>query len=290
MPKRTISGRKINEYCLWLQQNEMSQGTIHKYRYYLKQFEQFLGGGVVDKESVIIWKEALRRNLSPVTVNGALAALNGFFGYSGWNDCKARLIKVKKNVFCSRKKELKREEYLRLVEAAREAGNERLCLLIQTVCSTGIRISELSYITVAAVEKQKAEVDCKGKVRTIFLTEQLCRLLKEYAGKMNIQSGTIFVTRTGRPMDRSNIWREMKKIGTKAGVNPEKVFPHNLRHLFARVYYSQEKDLLRLSDILGHSSVNTTRVYTMESGENHARQLERMGLLLECYNRIHLLL
>ncbi|CAK7045173.1 MAG: Tyrosine recombinase XerD [Bacteroides rodentium] len=177
-----------------------------------------------------------------------------------------------------------------MVEAARKDGNERLCLLIQTLCSTGIRISELSYITVTAVEKQIVQVDCKGKVRTIFLTRQLCRLLKEYAETRKIQSGTIFVTRSGKPMDRSNIWREMKKIGKKAGINPQKIFPHNLRHLFARVYYSQERDLLRLSDILGHSSVNITRIYTMESGENHVRQLERMGLLIEHYNRRGILL
>ncbi len=180
--------------------------------------------------------------------------------------------------------------YKRLVNVARSEGNERLSLLLQTVCSTGIRISELNYITVNAVDKQIAEVDCKGKVRTVFLTDGLCRLLKAYARKMNIVSGMIFVTRNGRPLDRSNIWREMKRISHKAGVNPDKVFPHNLRHLFARVYYSQEKDLVRLADILGHSSVNTTRIYTMESGENHLRQLEKMDLLIDRYNRIPLLL
>ena len=290
MLKRAIAGKTIDEYCLGLQHNEMSQGTIYKYRYYLNQLEQFMDGAAVTKERVMIWKETLRRNLSPVTVNGALAAVNGFFRYLGWNDCLVKFIKVKQQVFCSRQKELKREEYLQLVEAAQKDGNERLCLLIQTLCSTGIRISELSYITVTAVEKQIVQVDCKGKVRTIFLTRQLCRLLKEYAEKRKVQSGPIFVTRSGKPMDRSNIWREMKKIGKKAGINPQKIFPHNLRHLFARVYYSQEKDLLRLSDILGHSSVNTTRIYTMESGENHVRQLERMGLLIEHYNRIPLLL
>ena len=283
MLKRAIAGKTIEEYCLWLQHNEMSQGTIYKYRYYLNQLEQFMDGAAVTKERVMIWKETLRRNLSPVTVNGALAAVNGFFRYLGWNDCLVKFIKVKQQVFCSRQKELKREEYLQLVEAAQKDGNERLCLLIQTLCSTGIRISELSYITVTAVEKQIVQVDCKGKVRTIFL-------LKEYAEKRKVQSGPIFVTRSGKPMDRSNIWREMKKIGKKAGINPQKIFPHNLRHLFARVYYSQEKDLLRLSDILGHSSVNTTRIYTMESGENHVRQLERMGLLIEHYNRIPQLL
>ena len=215
MLKRAIAGKTIEEYCLWLQHNEMSQGTIYKYRYYLNQLEQFMDGAAVTKERVMIWKETLRRNLSPVTVNGALAAVNGFFRYLGWNDCLVKFIKVKQQVFCSRQKELKREEYLQLVEAAQKDGNERLCLLIQTLCSTGIRISELSYITVTAVEKQIVQVDCKGKVRTIFLTRQLCRLLKEYAEKRKVQSGPIFVTRSGKPMDRSNIWREMKKIGKK---------------------------------------------------------------------------
>lgn len=188
-------------------------------------------------------------------------------------DCTARFIKVKQKIFCPKQRELSREEYTKMVEAAREDGNERLCLLLQTVCSTGIRISELSYITVSAVERQAVEVDCKGKVRTVILTDGLCRLLREYAMKMNIKSGAIFITRSGKPMDRSNIWREMKKIGLKAGVNPNKVFPHNLRHLFARVYYSQEQDLARLADILGRRSISTTRICTMESGENHKKQL-----------------
>jgi len=249
-----------------------------------------VNGRQVSKENVILWKEELKERFSPVTANSALAALNGFLRWAGWEDCTVRLIKVKQRVFCSRQRELSREEYKRLVNVARSEGNERLSLLLQTVCSTGIRISELNYITVNAVDKQIAEVDCKGKVRTVFLTDGLCRLLKAYARKMNIVSGMIFVTRNGRPLDRSNIWREMKRISHKAGVNPDKVFPHNLRHLFARVYYSQEKDLVRLADILGHSSVNTTRIYTMESGENHLRQLEKMDLLIDRYNRIPLLL
>ena len=249
-----------------------------------------MNGRQVSKENVILWKEELKERFSPVTANSALAALNGFLRWAGWEDCTVRLIKVKQRVFCSRQRELSREEYKRLVNVARSEGNERLSLLLQTVCSTGIRISELNYITVNAVDKQIAEVDCKGKVRTVFLTDGLCRLLKAYARKMNIVSGMIFVTRNGRPLDRSNIWREMKRISHKAGVNPDKVFPHNLRHLFARVYYSQEKDLVRLADILGHSSVNTTRIYTMESGENHLRQLEKMDLLIDRYNRIPLLL
>ena len=290
MPKKIISDALIEDYCRWMYENEMSTGTIKKYHYYLNLFRAFLNGSAVDKKKVIIWKEELREEYSPVTANGALAALNGFFRHCGWKGCTAKFIKIKQRIFCPKQRELSREEYTKLVAAARQEGNERLCLLLQTVCSTGIRISELSYITVSAVERQIAEVDCKGKVRTVFLTDKLCGLLREYARKMDIRSGMIFITRSGKPMDRSNIWREMKKIGVKAGVSPDKVFPHNLRHLFARVYYSQEQDLVKLADILGHSSVNTTRIYTMESGENHMRQLEKMGLLIDRYNRIPLLL
>ena len=174
--------------------------------------------------------------------------------------------------------------------AARENGNERLALLIQTICSTGIRISELDNITVEAAGRKTAMVDCKGKVRRIFLPANLCRILLEYAEKKGIHSGMIFVTRTKRKMDRSNIWRDMKKAAVLAGVELGKVFPHNLRHLFARSFYSQEKDMLRLADLLGHSSIATTRIYTMESGENHARQLEKMDLIINDYNKITLLL
>lgn len=290
MQKKVISCVLIEDYCRFLYQNELSAGTIKKYNYYLNLFKEYLRGSAVTKEMVILWKEELRKSLSPVTANGALAALNGFFRHCGWDECTARYIKVKQRVFCPKQRELSREDYTRLVAAARKEGNERLCLLLQTVCATGIRISELNYITVSAVERQVAEVDCKGKVRTIYLTDGLCRLLREYAREKGIKSGMIFITRSGRPMDRSNIWREMKKIAMKAGVNLDKVFPHNLRHLFARVYYSQEQDLVRLADILGHSSVNTTRIYTMESGENHIRQLEKMDLLVGRYNRIPLLL
>ena len=290
MAKRLISDSMMKDYCRQMHQNEMSSGTIKKYYYYLNLFRSYMNGRPVSKDMVILWKEGLRERFSPVTANSALAALNGFLRWLGWEDCAVRFIKVKQRVFCSGQRELSREEYIRLVKVAGSEGNERLCLLLQTVCSTGIRISELNYITVNAVDRQIAEVDCKGKVRTVFLTDGLCRLLKAYARKMNIVSGMIFVTRSGKPMDRSNIWREMKQISQKAGVNPDKVFPHNLRHLFARVYYSQEKDLVRLADILGHSSVNTTRIYTMESGEKHLRQLEKMNLLIDRYNRIPLLL
>lgn len=286
--KRNITQQKINLYCQWLYQNEKSRGTIKKYRYYLEQLLEYLQGQEIDKERLLQWKQELRKRLSPSTVNCALAALNGFLRYEGWDHLTVRFIKVARRIFCQEKRDLSRQEYRRLIETAEAQGKERMALLMQTVCSTGIRISELSYITVEAVKQQYAEVECKGKIRRVLMTEELCRMLRKYAERKNITAGTIFVTRTGKPLDRSNIWREMKKISLESGVKREKVFPHNLRHLFAKVYYSMERDLLRLSDILGHSNINTTRIYTMESGGNHIRQLEKMNLLTGKYNEISL--
>lgn len=290
LKKRKITQQLIDSYCQWLHQNERSKGTVRKYRFYMERLQEYLQGQEIDKECLLQWKQELRQRLSPSTVNCALAALNGFLRYAQWDHLTVRFVKVGRRIFCQEQRELSRQEYRRLIEAAEEQGNERMALLMQTVCSTGIRISELPYITLEAAKRQYAEVDCKGKVRKVLLTDKLCRMLKTYAQRKNIKSGTIFVTRTGKPLDRSNIWREMKKLSSVSEVKQEKVFPHNLRHLFARVYYSMEKDLLRLSDILGHSNINTTRIYTIESGENHIRQLEKMNLLEGKYNRISLLL
>lgn len=294
MENRKLTWEMLENYMIWLYENERSRGTIEKYRYYMLQFMEETAGREVEKDLVIAWKQKLRERLAPSTVNGALAAVNGLFRFLGWDSCVVRLIKIRRRIFGTEETELTKEEYQRLVQAAKERRDERMELLLQTVCSTGIRISELPFITAEAVERGCAEVDCKGKVRRIFLTSGLRRILKAYMKKQGIESGPVFVTRTGRAMDRSNIWREMKKLAELAGVAAEKVFPHNLRHLFARVYYSMEKDLLRLADILGHSSINTTRIYTMESGGTHIRQLEKMGLLAEENkdenNRITLLL
>ena len=272
MQRRTIDENLLSKYENWLYENERSRGTVKQYRACLARFVRFLDGKPISKDLVIRWKERLKKSMSPPTVNGFLAAVNGLLRFMGWNDCVVRFLKVKQRIFCQ------------------EGRNERLALLIQTICSTGIRISELDNITVEAAGRKTAMVDCKGKVRRIFLPANLCRILLEYAEKKGIHSGMIFVTRTKRKMDRSNIWRDMKKAAVLAGVELGKVFPHNLRHLFARSFYSQEKDMLRLADILGHSSIATTRIYTMESGENHARQLEKMDLIINDYNKITLLL
>ena len=215
-----------------------------------------------------------------------IAAVNGFLRFMGWRECAVKLLNIQKSPFCDEGRELTRSEYVRLVRAAELDGNRRLALVLQTICATGIRVSELKFITVEAVQTGRAEIANKGKRRTVFLPDKLRRLLRTYlqAQKKTAQpadvKNPVFTTRTGRPLDRSNIWRDMKRLCDSAGVEPGKVFPHNLRHLFARTYYTLEKDLSRLADILGHSSVNTTRVYTMESGAVHARQMERMGLVL----------
>ena len=217
---------------------------------------------------------------APATVNSILAAVNGFFRFMGWKDIAVKLLKIQKALFCDERRELTRAEYARLVSAAQKVGNERLSLVMQTICATGTRVSELRFITVEAVTTGRAEICNKGKRRTVVLPGRLRRLLRKYLQKQKKTAGAVFTTRTGRPLDRSNIWRDMKALCESADVEPGKVFPLNLRHLFARTYYSLEKDLSRMADILGHSSVNTTRIYTMESGGVHQRQLERMGLII----------
>lgn len=217
---------------------------------------------------------------APATVNSILAVVNGFFRFMGWKDIAVKLLKIQKALFCDERRELTRAEYARLVSAAQKVGNERLSLVMQTICATGTRVSELRFITVEAVTTGRAEICNKGKRRTVFLPGRLRRLLRKYLQKQKKTAGAVFTTRTGRPLDRSNIWRDMKALRESADVEPGKVFPLNLRHLFARTYYSLEKDLSRIADILGHSSVNTTRIYTVESGGVHQRQLERMGLII----------
>lgn len=275
-----INEEMIQRYDKWLYENEKSSQTIVKYNRYLRRFYKYLPEETFGKDQMIMWKNQLKREFAPVTVNGAIAALNGYLKYMGWSDEVNHYLRIKKCTFCPEQKELKRKEYEELVRTAKKVGNDRLALILQTVCSTGIRISELQYITVESIEKQCMLVECKGKVRTVFLPAKLCECLRQYCQERRITSGMIFITRNGKMVDRSNIWREMKKLGKKADILDEKIFPHNLRHLFARVYYDQEKDLSRLADILGHCSVNTTRIYTMESGENHIRQLEKLNLII----------
>ena len=276
----------LRRYVLHLREDERADSTIEKYVRDLEALGRHLAGRPVTKAALIGWKEELAQRHAPATVNSMIAAVNGFLRFMGWRECAVKLLNIQKSLFCDESRELTRSEYARLVRAAEQGGNQRLSLVLQTICATGIRVSELKFITVEAVQTGRAEIANKGKRRTVFLPDKLRRLLRTYlqAQKKTAQpadvKNPVFTTRTGKPLDRSNIWRDMKRLCDSAGVEPGKVFPHNLRHLFARTYYTLEKDLSRLADILGHSSVNTTRVYTMESGAVHARQMERMGLVL----------
>lgn len=275
-----IKSSMLEDYVVYLKQMERSTNTISKYVRDLRSFISHLSGAVLDKEEVMKWKKYLIDTYAPASVNSMLAAVNSFFDWADCSAYKVKPLKIQREIFLSQEKELTQKEYMRLVHAAEQKHNRRLSLLLQTICSTGIRVSELKYITVAAMQTGRAVVDCKGKNRTVFLPTKLCHALRCYCKMQGIESGVIFCTKAGIPLDRSNIWRDMKNLCESANVEQGKVFPHNLRHLFARTYYSLEKDLSRLADILGHSSVNTTRIYTMESGLEHARQLNKMELIL----------
>lgn len=270
----------IRRYVLYLQEQERAPATVQKYAHDLTALLEYLDGAPVTKAALIGWKEVLAADHAPASINSMLAAVNGFLAWMGWGTLAVKLLKLQKALFLDEHKELTRSEYTRLVHAAQREGNQRLSLVLQTICATGIRVSELRFITAEAVQSGRAEITNKGKRRTVFLPDKLRRLLRDYLKAQKKTAGAVFTTRTGRPLDRSNIWRDMKALCESAGVEPGKVFPHNLRHLFARTFYSMEKDLSRLADILGHSSVNTTRIYTAESGLAHARQVERMGLVL----------
>lgn len=275
-----ITDDHIAQYAVYLREQERSQNTIRKYIHDVKDLLQFLGGKPAAKGAIIAWKENLTELYAPASVNSMLAAANSFFHFMDRPELSVKPLKMQRSVFCDENKELTLAEYIRLVNAAERAGHERLSLVLQTICATGIRVSELRFITAEAVALGRTAVSNKGKKRTVFLPKKLCNLLKRYLKKQKITAGAVFVTRTGVPLDRSNIWRDMKTLCRSAGVEPEKVFPHNLRHLFARTYYALERDLSRLADILGHSNVNTTRIYTAESGAVHVRQLDRMALTL----------
>ncbi len=277
--KRKLTRDDLKRFCDWMKAEEKSENTIAKYMRDAAAFMEYLAGNSVTKEKVIDYKNKLiSENYAVRSINSMIASLNSLFSFLGRHDCRVKSMKVQRQIYVSQERELTKAEYERLLDAAK-IKSERLYFLMQTICSTGIRISELRFITVEAVKSGEASINCKGKRRSVWLPKKLCRMLKEYIKKYNIKRGSVFITKTGKPLDRSNIWAEMKKLCGKAGVDKKKVFPHNLRHLFARVYYSREKDIVRLADILGHSSINTTRIYTMESGDMHRRQIERMGLL-----------
>ena len=275
-----INEKCIQEYLLYLKEQERSNTTIQKYAHELYSLLEFLQDRVISKSILIDWKQKLIDKYAPASVNTKLAAVNGYLQFNGWHNLMLKPLKIQRSLFLEEEKELTREEYVRLVKAAQAKENERLALVIQTICATGIRVSELKFITVEAVLSGRAEIANKGKRRVVFLPDQLRKVLKKYIRNQKKTAGAVFTTRTGKPLDRSNIWRDMKKLCESAGVSEKKVFPHNLRHLFARTFYSIEKDLSRLADILGHTNLSTTRIYTAESGAVHARQMERLGLIV----------
>jgi len=280
MNEHRITTDQITAYGRYLRREERAPATIGKCLHDLKTLRRDLAGRPLTKDALVVWKRQLSAGHAPATVNSMLTAVNGFLRHMGWGELAVKLLKIQKSMFCDERRELTRSEYIRLIRAAAAEDNERLSLILQTICATGIRVSELKFITAEAVAAGRAEITNKGKHRAVFLPGKLRRLLQHYIRKEKKTAGAVFTTRAGKPLDRSNIWRDMKRLCGRAGVEPGKVFPHNLRRLFARTYYSLERDLSRLADILGHSSVNTTRIYTMESGAVHARQLERMALVL----------
>lgn len=259
---------------------ERSEATVEKYIRDVTAFSAFANGGEISKEMVIAYKKHLQGNYAVRSVNSMLASINSLFAFLGWHELKVKSIKLQQQVYCPEEKELTKVEYTRLCRTAERKHNERLNLILQTICGTGIRVSELQYITVEAVRQGEATVSCKAKTRSVFIVKDLQKKLLRYAAEQNIKSGMIFITRTGKPISRTNVWREMKALCEEAGVNPQKVFPHNLRHLFARVFYGIEKDIAKLADILGHSSINTTRIYIISTGTEHRQRMERMRLII----------
>lgn len=271
----------IGEFREFLMEEEKSENTISKYLRDVRGFAQFCGGQELTKEMAIAYKhELIGQGYAVRSVNSMLASLNSFFTFAGRRDLLVKALRVQQAVFSSEGRELSRAEYERLCRTAERRNNDRISLIIQTICGTGIRVSELPFITVEAVKKGEATVSLKGKTRCIFIVRELRKKLLRYAGERGITSGSVFVTRSGKAISRTTVWREMKNLCAEACVSPEKVFPHNLRHLFARIFYDIDKDIAKLADILGHSSINTTRIYIVSTGTEHRNRMERMRLVI----------
>ena len=280
MQDYTITGEQLQAFRQRLVWEEKSPATIEKYLRDAADFTAWLDGRAASKAAAGAWKAALlEAKLAPATINVKLAAVNRFLVFLGWPAFRVKPLRIQRRLFRDDSRELTRPEYLRLLETARTQGRERLALLLETICGTGIRVSEVRYVTVEAVYRGRAEISLKGKIRTILLPAKLCRKLLKYARKQKIASGEIFLTRNEKGISRRQIWAEMKALCDKAGVAPSKVFPHNLRHLFAMVFYRTSRDIVKLADLLGHSSIETTRIYLVTSGAEHQRTLDRLGLI-----------
>lgn len=279
MEQRILSRQHLFLFRKYLIREEKSIATIEKYLRDVKKFSEYAADREITKELTVCYKSELQEKGYAVrSINSMLASLNSLMDFLNWADCKVKALRCQRQTYCAEDKELTKDEYMRLLKAS--TSQKQLNLVIQTICGTGIRVSELRYFTVEAVNRGEITVQCKSKTRTILVPGKLKKLLLNYAKHCRIQSGTIFVTKNGKPMDRSSIWAQMKRLCTAAGVRPSKVFPHNLRKLFARTFYGIEKDIAKLADILGHSSINTTRIYIMTTGTEHRRKIERLGLVV----------
>lgn len=278
--KRILDPKQMQEFEFYLRNEERSVATIEKYMRDVRFFASFVCDAEIDKQKVLDYKGKLGETYAVSSANSMIAAMNCFLRFCGWHDLCVKQFKTQRQVYCSEEKELTRAEYIRLLEAANAKHNERLNLIIQTICGTGIRVSELQYITVEALHNGEAIVNCKGKNRRVFIVPELKKKLLRYVKEQGISTGTVFVTRGGKPVSRNSIWKDMKALCEQANVSPSKVFPHNLRHLFARTFYGIEKDIAKLADILGHASINTTRIYIVTTGAEHKRKMEHMRLII----------
>ena len=279
MKNRVIEEKDVEAFRKHLIREEKSTATVEKYLRDARAFLAFAGGEPVNKERIMAYKEELREKAYAVrSINSMLASLNSLLDFLGWGDCRVKSLKMQRQTYCAEEKELTKAEYLRLLEASR--NQPQLNLIMQTICGTGIRVSELKYFTVEGARLGEITVSCKSKTRRILIPGKLKKLLLEHARKNGLRSGAIFVTRSGKPLNRSNIWAQMKRLCESAGVKTSKVFPHNLRKLFARTFYQIERDIAKLADILGHSSIDTTRIYIMSTGVEHRRKIERLGLVV----------
>lgn len=280
MNDHRLAAEQITAYGEYLCREERAEGTVENYLRHVRAFAAWLGDAAVTREAAADWKAHLISNgYCPNTVNAMLGGLNGFLAFMGWGECRVKALRLQRRLFRDDSRELTRAEYDRLITAAHTLGRERLALLMETICATGIRVSEVRYITVEAARLGRAEIALKGKIRTILIPGKLRKKLLKYAGKNETVSGQIFLTRNGKGMSRKQIWAEMKAICEAAGVAPSKVFPHNLRHLFARTFYRVCRDVAKLADVLGHSSIETTRIYLISTGAEHAKMLEHLGLV-----------
>lgn len=279
MRQKRIQESMIKPYEMFLLEAEKSASTVEKYLHNVELFIARYAGRKIEKALVLEYKTMLGEAYAASTANVALAAINGFLRLWGFGCCCVKPFKISKRFYCPEEKEISRKEYFRLVNIAKEKRNQRLALLLESICAAGIRVSELSYITVEALAQGEAVVSCKGKTRRVFLPAALRKKLRHYVKVQGIHTGPVFVTRTGKPLNRSNIWKEMKALCERANVPASKVFPHNLRHLFARMFYSIDHDVAKLADILGHSNINTTRIYILTTGKEHRSKIEDLGLV-----------